>query len=79
MKRPVLLTVATVLGVFCISAEAGPTYSFVNITNNDAGNAAIGQAQLFVEVDDPGDNRVVFTFTNTGPNAQFDSQKTIAA
>ena len=47
---------------------AGPTYSFDNLTNNIAGDAAIGEAQLFVEVTAAG-SQVLFTFTNTGPLA----------
>jgi hypothetical protein len=48
---------------------AGPTYDFTCITNNSAANAAIGEAQLFVEVQNPGGNQVTFYFTNTGPEA----------
>lgn len=43
-------------------------YGFDNITNNNAGDAAIGEAQLFLDVDIKG-NQVLFTFTNTGPAA----------
>ena len=48
------------------------TYTFDNITNNDAGDAAIGEAQLWVDVADAGVNTVtglhqaLFTFGNTG-------------
>ncbi len=44
-------------------------YNFFNITNNDAGDAAIGEAQLSVDVTDPGGNQVLFTFLNIGPEA----------
>lgn len=44
-------------------------YSFFNITNNNAGDAAIGEAQLSVDVTDPGGNQVLFTFLNEGPEA----------
>ena len=44
-------------------------YSFYNITNNDAGDAAIGEAQLSVDVTDNGGNQVLFTFLNSGPEA----------
>jgi hypothetical protein len=42
------------------------TYDFFNITGNNAGDAAIGENQLFVDVTDSGSD-VVFTFRNTGP------------
>ena len=43
-------------------------YGFENITNNISGDAAIGEGQLFLDVTQSG-NQVLFTFTNTGPNA----------
>jgi hypothetical protein len=54
--------------VFCAGSEAAPTYSFVNITNNNAGDAAIGETQLFVELFDLAP-QVSFVFTNAGPQA----------
>jgi len=63
-----LITTMLLFGAFSASAMAGPTYSFDNITNNIAGDAAIGEAQLFVEVTAVG-GQVLFTFTNTGPLA----------
>ena len=69
MKNLIIAAFMLALGLFCADVEAAPTYSFVNITNNDAGNAAIGEAQLFVELLDPGSNQVTFMFTNTGPQA----------
>lgn len=69
MKNLVITTFVLALGLCCANVEAAPTYSFVNITNNDAGNAAIGEAQLFVELLDPGSSQVTFMFTNTGPEA----------
>lgn len=50
-------------------ALAGMTYSFVNITNNNVTDAANGEAQLFVDVNDLGGSEVLFTFRNTGPEA----------
>jgi hypothetical protein len=41
---------------------------FDNITNNNSGNAAIGEAQLTVDVTDAGSNQVLFTFDNSGPD-----------
>jgi hypothetical protein len=52
--------------------DAGVIYGFESITSNGFGSAAIGEAQLSVEVTalDPtaagGANRVLFTFRNTG-------------
>jgi len=43
------------------------TYGFYNITNNNPGDAAIGEARLFVDVDAYGSNQVLFTFRNIGP------------
>lgn len=49
---------------------AGPhTYGFSSITNNNAGDVAIGEAQLSVDVSDPGAQQVLFTFRNEGPDA----------
>ena len=38
------------------------------ISNNFAADCATGEAQLAVDVTDPGGNQVLFTFSNTGPN-----------
>ena len=46
-------------------ADAG-TYSFVNITNNNAADAAAGESQLRVDVDAYGTNQVLFTFYHVG-------------
>ena len=64
----------TVLMFVLAAAPAGAdTIGFYNITINDPGDDAIGEAQLFVEVTDGGFdgefNQVLFTFTNTGPGA----------
>ena len=67
MKKLIIATILSTLSLFCADVEAGPTYSFVNITNNNATNAAIGEAQLFVELIDPGGSQVTFKFTNIGP------------
>jgi len=50
-----------------VAADAVP-YSFDNITNNNARDAAIGEAQLQMDVTQVG-NQVFFTFTNTGLDA----------
>lgn len=74
MKKLIPPTILIVLCLFCAEAKAGLTYSFVNITNNDPVNAAIGEAQLFVELGDPIANQVTFTFSNTGPVASSITQ-----
>lgn len=53
---------------FSASAFAGATYSFTSITNNNAGDAAIGEAQFSLEVIDGG-ALVEFLFGNSGPDA----------
>lgn len=69
----VLLGALLALGTFSIPAQANVTYSFYCITNNDPDDAAIGEAQMTVEVEDLGFdgtgtyNQVLFTFRNEGP------------
>lgn len=67
MKRIALLLTLILIG-FAGNAHA-VLYSFDNITNNSATNAAIGEAQLFVDVTDSGSGQVLFTFSNIGPAA----------
>ncbi|HAY22479.1 MAG TPA: hypothetical protein DCY27_10015 [Desulfobacterales bacterium] len=72
MKRKLLVfwamwAVAAVL--FLPLAAQAVQVSFSGITNNTPGDPAIGEAQLFVDVTDPGSNRVLFTFKNLGPAA----------
>ena len=74
MKSLSPLIIATVLTIICTNASASVTYSFVNITNNDPLNAAIGESQLFVELGDILGNEVTFTFSNTGPEASSITQ-----
>ncbi len=59
------VVVAGVLLTLCAGAvQAGPTYGFINITDNDSTNAAIGEAQLFVQVNEDSLSSVAFRFTN---------------
>jgi hypothetical protein len=51
------------------SAAPDDTLGFTGICNNNAGDVAIGEAQLYVEVVDIGGGQVEFKFTNTGPEA----------
>jgi hypothetical protein len=68
MKKVTIAAITLAFCLFCAHIEAAPTYSFVNITNNNAGDAAIGEAQLFVELFDLG-TQINFAFTNIGPDA----------
>jgi hypothetical protein len=68
MKKVTISAITLAFCLFCAHLEAAPTYSFVNITNNNAGDAAIGEAQLFVELFDL-NNQANFAFTNIGPAA----------
>ena len=52
-----------------MSAANAATLNFVSITNNNAGDAAAGEAQLTVDVTDNGGGQVLFTFLNAGPVA----------
>jgi hypothetical protein len=62
------VAVAVVLAAVAAPANAGPIYSFHCITSNGpsggAGDCAIGEAQLRVEVIERGDSLVGFKFTN---------------
>ncbi len=56
--------------VGCVAATArAEMFSFTNISSNNAVNAAVGEAQLAVEVTAAASGRVLFTFTNAGPGA----------
>lgn len=53
----------------CTGRSAAVMYGFTNISANNVADAAAGEAQLAVDVTDPGSNQVKFTFTNTGAEA----------
>lgn len=66
MRTHVLaLLAASMLGG--ASASAGIIYGFAPVTNNNLADVAAGMAQLSVEVDPDGPNKVKFTFRNNGP------------
>jgi hypothetical protein len=67
MRKLILVTIVLVVGAFCVAANASITYTFGCITDTNPINAAIGEAQMFVDVSDPGGSQVVFTFRNIGP------------
>ena len=76
MKTKILTIgfVASVL-VFCVALSGfAYQYGFDNITNNKAGDAAIGEAQLFMDVTAAGSNQVLFKFTNVGSAASSITQ-----
>jgi PEP-CTERM motif-containing protein len=51
------------------SPSLADTFGFGCVTNNLAGDCAIGQSQLSVDVTNPGSNRIDFTFHNVGSAA----------
>jgi hypothetical protein len=73
MKGLALYFALVVLCALSMPATAGPTYSFECVTNNSAADAAIGEAQMFVEVTKPfaDSNQTLFTFRNNGPEPSF--------
>ncbi len=62
-------TLSLALGVLSVGSAHAVSMGFDNISANNAVDAAIGEAQLFVDVTDPGGNQVLVTFFNTGPAA----------
>jgi hypothetical protein len=64
----VICLVTALIGCFAATAKA-EVFSFRNVSANSALDAAIGEAQLAVEVTAAASGRVLFTFTNTGPSA----------
>lgn len=74
---PVALAILA-LACYAAAASAGTTYSFSGITSNSAGDVAIGESQLSMEVSDGGliggVNTALFTFRNAGPAASSITQ-----
>ena len=70
MRRAItgLLVLVGVLAFLLSPAEAA-IYSFNAVTANDVADVATGEAQLFVDVTDPGGAQTLFTFFNIGPLA----------
>jgi hypothetical protein len=64
-------TISTFLALILIfvNVAKAETYSFFSITNNDAGNSALGAGQLTLEVTEYTEGRVLFKFINSGPEA----------
>jgi hypothetical protein len=68
LMKKITMVICLVVGLFIIQAPAyALQLGFENITANNVGNATIGESQLFVDVEDAGNNQVLFTFENIGP------------
>jgi hypothetical protein len=72
----ILLGALLAVGGFSIPAEASLTYGFTHLVEEGDGpselaNGAIGESQLWVDVDTYGTNQVLFTFRNEGPEVCF--------
>jgi len=77
MKELIRVLVLVVVVMLLSTSKSQATierFGFYNITNNDPTDAAIGEAQLFVDVSDEFANQVLFTFRNTGPFASSISE-----
>jgi len=69
MKTGKMIAAGAALALFGSAAHAGTVLGFYNITNNDPGDAALGEAQLSVEIQAFTLNMtdgVLFTFRNQG-------------
>ena len=68
MSKKHAIAITVIIGSLTLVGPAyGALYSFYCITNNNPANAAIGEAQLSVNVTDASKNQVMFTYTNSGP------------
>lgn len=72
----ILLGALLAVGGFAIPAQAGLTYGFTHLVEEGDGpselaNGAIGESQLWVDVDPFGSNQVLFTFRNEGSEVCF--------
>jgi len=66
MKKLIFITIVC---AFLAAPAMADLYGFYCITNNNPTNAAIGEAQLTVDVTSYGTNQVLFTLLNAGPQA----------
>src|SRR5262245_46650027 len=75
-RRGSLCAGAVALGLiwFAASSAYAVPFGFSCVTNNSAGDCAIGSAQLSVDVTDAGGGLVQFNFTNSGPSASVIGQ-----
>lgn len=65
MSRPTAIAACVIAAGMAAHAGAA-TYSFVNITGNNATDAAAGEAQLRVDIDAFGADQALFTFYHDG-------------
>jgi hypothetical protein len=71
MGTAALAAIATTLSATGASAV---TFGASAVSANNAGDVAIGESQLFVDITDAGSNRVLFKFSNLGPAASAITQ-----
>jgi hypothetical protein len=67
MDRSKLILFTTALALS--NAASAVTINFECLTNNNAGDCAIGEAQMSVDLTDYGNDQVLFSFYNTGSEA----------
>ena len=74
LRNLIFILFMSVLFLFTVVPAQAVTFGFYNITGNNADDAAIGEAQLFVDVTDPSGEenllatQALFTFRNIGPD-----------
>ena len=69
LRTIIFFLLMSALFLFIVVPAQALSLGFYNITNNNSGDAAIGDAQLWVDVTDAGSGKVLFTFGNTGTEA----------
>lgn len=68
MKKIAIILLALVgVAFLTVGPASAIQYGFDNITNNNTGDAAIGEAQLFLDVTAEAGNQMKFLFSNIGP------------
>ena len=66
MRLRLVIGCLAAVGLFAAAPAGAVTLGFGCITNNLAGDCAIGAAQMTVDVTDPGGGQISFLFKNTG-------------
>ena len=67
-----IITATTILTISCLATlpvKGEAVFDFENITGTSATDVLIGETQLKMDASDPGGNQVLFTFSNSGPEA----------
>jgi hypothetical protein len=67
LRRLSVLFAGGLLLVVCAGSADAALLGVSCVTGNSAGDCAIGEAQLSIEVTDEGSNQVSFTIANSGP------------